>query len=27
VEIYKMLARRIVERLHQYPDSYSGTSD
>ena len=26
-EIYRMLARRIVERLHHHPDSYSGTSD
>jgi len=27
VEIYRMLARRIVERLHHHPDSYSGTAD
>ena len=26
-EIYRMLARRIVERLHHHPDSYSGTAD
>lgn len=26
-EIYRMLARRIVERLHHHPDSYPGMAD
>jgi len=26
-EIYRMRARRIIERMHHHPDSYAGTAD